>query len=817
MTRQSRFLVFSALVISMLLSGLCTPILVMAETAPMVESGTSILKDLVTEEERITPQLEWAEPNVDWSNVVNINSYMRGSDSKYNDGLKALLLEYGFAVDSNDFHDFASRYELNRYSFLPNFITTDAMLNGYHVYFSTLLKKTEKQYLFGQLSELIWRLKVSAVSDILMLSDGVWQEAASKRLAFLSIAEILLQGDDGSMLPQEVAELVETEVAQIMKAEGVALSPLFGRDEDYSQYKPRGYYEGDEQLERYFRAVMFLGRFNFAFSDPVLARAASMIASDLLIDEVSFELWQSYYSITEFFAGESDDVTVLQLAPLMEKYFGPDINIDTMMQDSNAWEAFYKELQNFEAPAVHSVVLHDYMPEEDKVNTGFRLLGQRFTWDASIFQELIYQAVLMNDKMEQRMLPDVLDVPAAYGSKLAESLLEEAGHFKYENYPENLKKMQEKISEAGDEAWTASLSSAWQYCLLPLLEETKEGYPRFMQSDLWELKQLECFAGSYTELKHDTVLYAKQAMAEMGGVGFEEKPDDRGFVEMEPLVFARLQSLAELTRDGLAEFGCINEKDYKNLSLYAELAARLAEIASKELRGELPTEEEFDLIRSFGGQLEHLLREALRKEGQEDWEIDMEEPALVTDVATDPNGEVLELAVGNPSTIYVLVEVDGVLKIASGTVYNFYQFPWPMSDRLTDDQWREMIRPKYLYDEKTGDFLGRDTSQIPAKPAWTTPYRFGMEEGQVEENSELTLPDFLEWQEGTVKAANKAYSAEVNEGRASVYYEGQKIFESEQDHQIQQLAFADFDQDGKEELALLCWKHGRFGKFRPFG
>ena len=28
-------------------------------------------------------------------------------------------------------------------------------------------------------------------------------------------------------------------------------------------------------------------------------------------------------------------------------------------------------------------------------------------------------------------------------------------------------------------------------------------------------------------------------------------------------------------------------------------------IAEKELRGELPTDEEFELIRSYGGQLEH--------------------------------------------------------------------------------------------------------------------------------------------------------------------------------------------------------------------
>ena len=59
-------------------------------------------------------------------------------------------------------------------------------------------------------------------------------------------------------------------------------------------------------------------------------------------------------------------------------------------------------------------------------------------------------------------------------------------------------------------------------------------------------EESECFAGSYTELKHDTVLYSKQVMAEMGG-GMEEEPDDRGYVEPEPVVYERFASLAEQT------------------------------------------------------------------------------------------------------------------------------------------------------------------------------------------------------------------------------------------------------------------------------
>ena len=65
--------------------------------------------------------------------------------------------------------------------------------------------------------------------------------------------------------------------------------------------------------------------------------------------------------------------------------------------------------------------------------------------------------------------------------------------------------------------------------------------------------------------------------------------------------------------------------------------------------------------------------------------------AIITDIATDPNGRVLEIGTGGVSTIYVVFPIDGELHIASGSVYSFYQFEQPLSDRLTDTQWRQMM------------------------------------------------------------------------------------------------------------------------------
>ena len=95
--------------------------------------------------------------------------------------------------------------------------------------------------------------------------------------------------------------------------------------------------------------------------------------------------------------------------------------------------------------------------------------------------------------------------------------------------------------------------------------------------------------------------------------------------------------------------------------------------------------------------------------------------SLVTDIATDPNGTVLQVATGTPAEIVVVVPVDGQLRLASGSVFNFYQFEYPMSQRLTDSEWR------YL----TGEWQSMDGPYNPGadieKPWWTQSYWYEQE------------------------------------------------------------------------------------------
>lgn len=653
--------------------------------APQTARRPLLLQGLnLADEDAVAPSIPWYDVAPDFGNVVNIG------DAYFNDAQLGALYTNGFFVMRESDQEFFGTYESNRYNLFPNFVTVDAMTHTYHLYFSHLLKNTERAYLAQLVGEVTQAMVAASAAQLDAVRGTQWESAALRNLGFFSVAAVLL--DPAAPVAGEVAGQVWAEYDLIMAAAGISASPLLGKDEDYSQYLVRGYYEGDPALEAYFRTMMWYGRMNFLQSDEDLDRSALLMV--LALDAAAAEpAWEKVYTVTAFFAGASDDNGYFEYLPLVQQAYGAKVSAADLPGNDAAWQQFHQLTAALPAPQISSVPVEDDGADSDHLEQtkGFRFMGQRFSLDAAIFTELLYNRVGENAFGEKRLLPDALDVPAALGSDAAAALLEYQGAFAFAGYAENLQGLRDSIAAAPDALWTASLYSQWLHMLRPLTEPRGEGYLPFMQTDLWARKNLQSFLGSYAELKHDMVLYSKQVMAEMGGGPLEER-DDRGYVEPEPRVFGRLAALVQATSAGLAGYGLLGEEDAYNLGLLQELAARLQAIAAKELRNELPTEDEFELIRSFGGQIEHFWQEVYKNEADDPYFTTRDFPAaVITDIATDPNGRVLEVGTGPVSTLYVVVPVDGVLRLASGSVYSFYQFEQPIDQRLTDTQWRQML------------------------------------------------------------------------------------------------------------------------------
>ncbi len=304
------------------------------------------------------------------------------------------------------------------------------------------------------------------------------------------------------------------------------------------------------------------------------------------------------------------------------------------------------------------------------------------------------------------MLPKGLDFFAALGSQEALNLLDEMGETKYANYSTQMAKVQGEVAQLGLDSWTQNLYWSWLYAFQPVIAEKDDRFPAFMHTQAWTRKDLHTALGSWTELKHDTILYAKQVMAEMGGGAAEEPP--RSYVEPNPEAFARLYALARMTQDGLDKRGLLSDVTRGNLENLSNLVLFLKNAAEFELAGQDLQPQDYERIRYIGGELEALTLAASDREAatHEYRDLSDQKAALVADVATgaDPNGKLvaLEEAIGQPAILYVVLP-DRPDLVAVGAVFTYYEFTVDSADRMTDETWQAQV----------------EQGTNPAPPAWT--------------------------------------------------------------------------------------------------
>ncbi len=138
------------------------------------------------------------------------------------------------------------------------------------------------------------------------------------------------------------------------------------------------------------------------------------------------------------------------------------------------------------------------------------------------------------------------------------------------------------IDSIGPEEWARSIYSGWLYALKALLEEPGEGYPTFMRTEAWLDKSLNTALASWAQLRHDTILYAKQPYAELSAVLTSSRAT--GYVEPNPLLYSGLKNLVDATRTGLGRLGLLDAKLNSSLATFSRLLEKLVDISVKELR-----------------------------------------------------------------------------------------------------------------------------------------------------------------------------------------------------------------------------------------
>jgi hypothetical protein len=635
---------------------------------------------------------------------------------------------------------------------LPVYVSTDALLHAWHRSYDGMLEELEETYLASSLDQILMGMSREIPAAAKDYGNGVLAESLTDADYFLTMARSLLAG---KQLPTALNQ--DGRVAATLQAvanEQLHKFPLFGRERqmDFSQFKVRGHYENSDVLKRYFKAMMWCGRIDLRIAGGkdywgVLSSprelGSAVILNDLLRRGGQYERWEQFDRLIQTFVGRSDSATFAHLGALLgEAGIKSPGDLKTMDQ-----------LEALQAKILAGKLgLQDIRgdvytaPFDGKVELprSFTLLGQKFVLDSWVTAKVVFDDVPAErdeaGHLKVRRVPSCLDVAfAALGNDQVVPMLVErmtAGPHKFRdrvNYQNNLAATRYVIDAQKSSAWEENLYMGWLGTLRELSRPTTDAkYPEVLRTQAWAMKSLNTQLASWTHLRHDTILYAKQSYTSNASCYYPA-----GFVEPVPHVWARFEKMARRAAEliektpfpdgtlivkeayGEKKFTFAQRRNHQIAFLrnFAEMLGKLKTIAVKELEQQETTAEERKFLEDtvqkgrssghteYNGWYTKLFYKSTTDSGQAD--------PLVADVHTDvpcplhgDPGCILHQGVGNVDLILIAIENGKDRMMYAGPVLSHYEFEMPGVARKADSGWRSDLA----------------AGRLPPRPEWTRGY-----------------------------------------------------------------------------------------------
>ena len=663
--------------------------------------------------------------------LVPISETKFGSFDKYDSFDKMLSVFDAIGGSSSEY----SRKPQN-----VRLVTPDIVLHGFHKFFENSLEYLEQNELSeilrrftadirqqlvvrknsasGELAERYENLAAQFTVAQVLLENANWLDEEADAIDTFENAEKMLGGFEADF-SSSIFQKIKNELELIYAAELTVTSPLFNqyktdKSADFTQYTPRSHYSKNSRLRAYFRTMMYFGRNSYFFEEDVGITDSILLADLFSNSDSSLADWQKIMAITGFYAGESDDIGYPEWHDFLISVLGEGKLNPAVALDSTILAEIRGRLDELRSPKILSdVIVNLNVFEKTKKDLlddtkAFRVFGQRFTFDAWALNRLTGG----DEDPNLSSTPSALFVPAAFGDTTAENFaiefLKREFNFdesKIKYFSGELVKLKSDFTKITDNEWFGSLGTAWTHVLGTLTQKFGAGYPLYMQSKFFPAKQIQTFLGSYSELKHDTLLYAKQSYAELGGgVGEGEPPPvPKGFVEPNLEFWYEMQRLVDYTISGFKQHELFPRAlgEWGTLGRFKKQIDFYTEFAGKELRGEQILEDDYEKLRTFD--LDYLARPF---DDSPVLDEDDRRVALIADIHTDAlRGQILYEAIGQPLVQLVLIGNENSPRLAIGLAFNHFEFTAPLGgNRLTDESWQSRIY--------------ENPSELPAKNFW---------------------------------------------------------------------------------------------------
>lgn len=669
--------------------------------------------------------------------------YFDSLDGYYNfsEFEKSLIQDHGFMVSERlkriSFGE--SLLEIFNQDF-PVFVSTDAILHAFHISYDRILTDMEVGLLEDRLTELLWNLRNSMnqlhnnygsnPEMITMLKDVD---------VYVTVPLLLLEENVQPYYPENNV-MIDSILNWIDNEQGGISSTIFSstcRVMDWSQFKPRGHYVYNPStqinLEGYFRAMMWLGRIELYLIAPsshpvqcsnqkfqdIQRQAIDAFLIDELFDIANAKpIYEEMENILKFFVGESDNVTLDNLDYLKQAI---SLNSPTELLDSLKMVEFQDTLKNqaFAYQLILSQILFSNPMSPDTIlpASAFMMFGQRFVIDSYVTGSVVYDRIKYFGVKICRLFPSTLDVLFSIGnSASAQLLIDELNVF---HYSTNLAALRYLIDHYDQNFWGSSIYNYWLNLIRKLNPpEDRSTFPEFMKTAAFWQQKMNTQLASWTELRHDNLLYAKQSYT--GGTVCSYP---YSFVEPFPEFYSTLN---DYSNEALNYFTSLNFPDpvIKNKIIHyfgrcKGITDTLKIICEKELAG-IPFnsgEQAFlaGMIYQTGqsgvsldGWYPNLFYDDVFR-GEWGYEGLMESDHIVADIHTTPTncsggsiGAISHVGTGNINLgVFITENHLGELTAFVGPVMSYYEYRTTNFLRLTDDEWentylQSALRPEWV-------------------------------------------------------------------------------------------------------------------------
>ncbi len=645
-------------------------------------------KDLSKKEKALLKK-NYPGSRLNFDNIWNLFQFGSFSNEE-----REKLTENGFVATPADWHQFFTVYNKNYYYGVANFITTDSMLQLYHMFIDYLVRDIEKNYLFNRITDLCLGM-ISEIRSFNHINNPLVRAALDDLLIYFNVPLFfLLAKTEG--LSESLQRSLHTEVELCENASSLTSALLISTPHvfvDYTQFTVRGHYTRSENLKKYFKAMMWLGIYPFPVGDTEHIKADRRdVLKAVLISYLLFRHeyeastnWRMIDEILTSLVGPTDDITpaeVWKIIGSVWKKAPGKLNITELSDEKKLIQV--KELITVKFRKKTKIKQRFFRTEMPQ---SLKFIGQRYVPDAEILQELTHE--------RYRPFPKGLDVIAALGSPLAETLALRGET--WDEYLPRLNEFKRQFSSRPEAYWDRSLIFGWLDLLKLSWAFNWSKVPQFFsKADAWNYKSINTSLASWAELNHDMILYKKQACAAECGMGgkktlvwFPGPP--KGYIEPNLEFWTALRGLLVATYTKFKEWHVISERWEDTYQDFLDEITAFELIVRKEIEKAPISFKDYGKIADFGHWLEHITADIVvpGQRWNDVYGFPDKRVPVIADVFTGGQLQFLEEAVGSVFDIFVVVEIDGKLKLTRGGVFSYYEFI--SSKRLTDEEWHEIL------------------------------------------------------------------------------------------------------------------------------